>query len=139
MSVFFTSCKTSSLHPDKTKFFAISTPSAPTPDKKIFAVDCLLTASIPKAPIYLEYLSFATSSFICEFFFILVSYDISIFSILSNFISFLVSFVLVFIIFELSIFFILFSIISCFSMESSNLIEYKTVFNSSLIFFNSLM
>jgi hypothetical protein len=39
------------LHPDKTRFFEISTPNAPAPDRKIFAEAYFATASTPIAPI----------------------------------------------------------------------------------------
>jgi hypothetical protein len=59
------------LHPDKTRFFAISTPSAPAPARKIFADAYLATASIPIAPIYLLHLSLTASSSILSSFFCL--------------------------------------------------------------------
>lgn len=50
------------LQPLKIMFLAIYTPVAPRPNNRILALDCLLTASIPIAPMYLLHLSFTFSS-----------------------------------------------------------------------------
>jgi hypothetical protein len=55
------------LHPDKTKFLAISMPREPAPLRKMFAAACLVTASTPIAPMYLDHLSLTASSFTSKF------------------------------------------------------------------------
>jgi hypothetical protein len=57
------------LHPDNTKFLAISTPRPPAPLKNMLAAAYLATASTPMAPIYLLHLSLTASSSISISFF----------------------------------------------------------------------
>jgi hypothetical protein len=50
-------------HPLNTKFLIAYSAAGPNPNTRISAFDCLLTASIPIAPMYLLHLSFTFSSF----------------------------------------------------------------------------
>lgn len=56
------SCIVNLFTPDNTIFFAISTPNGPNPDRNTLEFDCLLTASSPIAPMYLDHLSLTASS-----------------------------------------------------------------------------
>jgi hypothetical protein len=56
------SCRVKDLQPASTKFFAISIPREPAPDRNMLAADYLATASTPIAPMYLLHLSLTASS-----------------------------------------------------------------------------
>lgn len=66
------------LHPLKTMFLTTSKPKGPRPYIKISALDCLLTASIPIAPMYLLHLSRTFSSLMSSYFPSIFSYETSI-------------------------------------------------------------